>query len=209
MTKGDDVMSLTHTAGTATHLFASALWLRLSKRYAEEYDADFGEQLATAVSNDLLSRSPGEDNGRTFQAAHRPLVQEKVREIKEHPDLCHLLSQAVRTQALLHGVSIRVSGPTELLEAFDKCLKPILKLQKYGLYDDVEMATGFFALRRQMKAFIRDTTAFHAQVESETDPVSGSRSGAGAKPSRPTAGRAGSRMGPRCPAGSTRVKNAS
>jgi hypothetical protein len=158
-------MGLLEKVTKGTDIFAFGLYLRLRKSYRQQFDNEYADMLAVAVSNDVLSRSPGNEKGRFFQKENHCLIKEKALEIKNNRDLCISISEAVLMQSLLDVKQLRTSNPKVIQEHYEKVGKPVEKLKEYGLYVENRMPTSFFALRRRMKTFVKMSNCFQREAE--------------------------------------------
>jgi len=158
-------MGLLEEVAKGTDNFAFGLYLRLRKSYRQQFDDEYAAMLAVAVSNDVLSRPPGNEEGRLFQKENSALIKEKSLEIKNIHDLCIIISEAVMMQSLLDTKSISTSDPTVILEHYEQIGTPIEKLKEYGLFIENRLPTSFLALRKRMKTFVKMSNLFLKEAE--------------------------------------------
>ena len=157
-------MSLLNEVAEGTDIVAFSLYLYLRKLYRVQFDDKKSGLLAVAVGNGVLSRLPGNEEGKLFQIENSRLINEKIMEIKNTPELCTLISETVMMQTLLDVKPLDTSDPEVILEHYEQVSEPIEKLKKYGLYVEKQIPTSFFKLRSRMKKFVKMAKNFHGEV---------------------------------------------
>jgi len=71
---------------------SQSLAVFLAERYARQHDGEKAIGLAVAVTNTLFGLPPTNDAGRTFLATHGPLIETALRDIKNEPTICYIVS---------------------------------------------------------------------------------------------------------------------
>jgi hypothetical protein len=161
----DKNMSLMDKVATGTDIFAFSLFLYLKKIYRQQFDTEYADLLAVAVSNELLSRNPGNEKGQIFLERNISTIKEKASEIKNNHDLCIAISETVKMQVLFDAKPLDTNNPGLILEQYERIGKPIEKLKEYNVYVENEMPSSFSALRKRMKEFVKMVSRFQKKVQ--------------------------------------------
>jgi hypothetical protein len=101
----------------------------LFERYARQHESEEAMGLAVAVTNSLFGLPPTNEAGRAFLAAHGPLVGAALRDIKDEPRICHIVSVFTHMLGNVAGNTGAFSG--EMLES-------AVKLRQLGILLPVE-----------------------------------------------------------------------
>ena len=157
-------MSLDNKVAESLDLFAYTLFLYLRLEYLRKYDEDMADLLAVAVSNELLSRPPGNEKGAEFLSSNRTMVESHVRELSSERDLCAAISEACRMIALLKVSATGQEDPKEIADHYREVMKPEVRLCDNGLYVENPIPPRFFGIRRRMKEFVKATKDFYNTV---------------------------------------------
>lgn len=158
-------MSLLNKVATGTDIFAFSLFLYLKNAYRQQFDSEYADLLAVAVSNELLSLSPGNEKGQIFLDENLSVIKEKSSEIKNNHELCVAISETVNMQVLLDAKQLGTTDPKVILEHYEQIGMPIEKLKQYNIYVGNDMPSSFFALRKRMKEFVKMVNGFQKKSE--------------------------------------------
>ena len=101
----------------------------LFERYAKQHDGNEAIALAAAVTNELFGLPPSNEAGRIFLATHRPLVEAALRETKNEPEICHIVSVFTHMLGNVAGNSGTFSV---------EMLRSAVKLQELGILLSIE-----------------------------------------------------------------------
>ena len=101
----------------------------LVERYAKQHDFNEAIALAAAVTNELFGLPPTNEAGRTFLATHSRLIETALQDVKNEPEICHIVSIFTHMLFNVAGNSGTVSGEMVL---------SAVKLQELGILLPVE-----------------------------------------------------------------------
>src|SRR5262249_24825503 len=80
--------------------------LYLMKQYESKYGSEEeAARLASAVANELFGAPPGNEVGRQFLASNKQLVETHLRELKDEPRICEIVSVAAHSRMNVAGNS--------------------------------------------------------------------------------------------------------
>jgi hypothetical protein len=102
--------------------------LRKYKR-ASQYDDDTALAVTAAVSNELFGMPPGNEKGRAFLATNKTLVDIELREIKNEPKICRIVSVANHLRANFAGNTSSITP---------EILMSLNKLHNFGILLPIE-----------------------------------------------------------------------
>jgi len=100
------------------------VFLRLVHKYTPEYGEEKSISIASAVTNELFGNPPTNDIGRQFLSDNQNLVSTKIKELKDEPQICEIVSILLNAKFVLASGSGTISP--ELLVLMDK-------LKQYGI----------------------------------------------------------------------------
>jgi hypothetical protein len=109
----------------STDLVKLGLAERLANKYAKTYGGDIAMALAAAVTNEVFSEQPGNDQGKAFLQQNRALVEQELLKLREDSYICRVLTETVRA-----GMIVPYAKGIRTAEAF---LDPLEKLQRLGI----------------------------------------------------------------------------
>jgi len=159
-------MSLFDKVARGIDVFAFYLFLHLRNIYRRQYNVEYADLLAVAVSNELLSRKPGNEKGQTFLKENLSVIKEKASEIKIFHELCIDISETVNMQTLIDTKTIETNDLEIIHNHYEQISKPIEKLKEYNIYTGNDIPSSFFSLRKRMKSFVEMVSRFQKEVGS-------------------------------------------
>lgn len=124
-----------------------ALCKYLWATYAKEHTHKDPMSLAIAVTNELFGAQPGNETAREFFESNRPLVDAALRDIKNEPRICYIVSVITHMRANVAGNTGTVSP--DMLSSW-------VKLREYGVLlpiEQIQRPTTPEALRQQAREF--------------------------------------------------------
>ena len=92
------------------HVVGMAIYMHLYEAYAKQYGHEKGVSLAIAVTNELFGAPPGNEIARAFLALNRSLVDAALRDIKNEPRICYIVSVITHMRANVAGNTRTVTG---------------------------------------------------------------------------------------------------
>ena len=126
------------------HIAGTAIYVRLVEKYGRKFDKceiNTVSALAAAVTNELFGAPPGNEKGRQFLVANRKWVDACLRELKEEPQICYIVSLLTHTRGNAAGNSGTVT-PGMLLSwrklRQEGILLPIEQIQLSHSPEDLE-----------------------------------------------------------------------
>jgi len=123
------------------------LALRLYAKYRPLYGEEKAFELGAAVINALFGDQPTNERGREFIALNGEFVEAALRDLKNEPEICYMVSLATHTRANIAGGTGTLTG--EMYGA-------IVKLTEYGILlpiEKVRMPSSLNELRQQTMEF--------------------------------------------------------
>ena len=134
------VQSLQH----AGNLVKVGLYTRLLAQYEESYERKFASFLAAAVTNEVFSDNPSNEEAKAFLKSNKVLIDRELRKLSSDRPLCHILTQTIRAMSAIpfangnHGV--------------ETLYDPLAKLERLGILEsggEFPTLQTFFALATQ------------------------------------------------------------
>ena len=127
------------------NLIKFGLAVRLIKNLRKRYDEDFAIALSSAMTNEIFSEKPGNEDAVKFLNTNKSIVESELRLIGYDEKICHVISQAIRARsATSFSNNIKRWGQVEKLESYG-----ILNLKgKFPTLEEfVQLANEFYSTR--------------------------------------------------------------
>ena len=131
----------------AIHAISVPLCVYLHRRYTGEFDETTAIGLAVAVTNELFGAPPGNETARQFLSTNGQLVETKLSEIRNVPQICRIVSVALHMRANVAGNAGTVT-PQMIASA--------VKLRKLGVLlpvESLQLPSSSDDLMRQVREF--------------------------------------------------------
>lgn len=122
------------TLNDVLNMFKFSIYIYLSPKYISSYGDNYGNLLATSISNELFSLPPSKKIGKKFLKENRDTILKEIRDLKYDDHFCDLISKAINIYVVVNYKPINSNDPELLLLSHEKAQKPIQKLKELGLY---------------------------------------------------------------------------
>jgi len=109
----------------AVDMVKVGMYVRLRVEYSKQYESEFAGFLAAAVSNEVFSDEPGNEEAQHFLNENKSLIETETRNLSHKQHLCHVLTQTIRARSVIPFAKDKHTLET----SFD----PINKLKDYGI----------------------------------------------------------------------------